>query len=124
MVSKSLRNIKHAQRESHFKRELAQLLQQIAADDAQLRDMFITRVALSANGGSLAIYLTLLEPNEEKLTVKLRHLVLYKPSLRSSLAKNHHSHHIPELVFKIDEQVKKQQRIDQIFDELKNKGEL
>jgi len=100
------------------------LIQQIAVDDEKLRDLFVTRVSLSANRGSCTIFLAMMEPNEEKLQEKLRHLVLYKPSLRTSLAKASHARGVPMLFFKIDDQIKKQHRIDQLFDELKNNGQL
>ncbi len=123
MSSKNLRNIKHAQRESLFKREIILLLQQIATDDPQLQSVFVTRVSLSANRGSLHIFLSSSEANEQTLTEKLRRLVLYKPSLRNSIAKMNHARTVPDIFFKIDDLVKKQQRMDELFEQIK-KDEL
>lgn len=125
MSSNSLRRIKHAQRESYFYREIVALLQQIAADDAALQDLIVTRVALSHNRGSCTVFLALINSTSEELfNEKLRQLVLYKPSIRSSLAKSSHARSVPELHFKYDDRLKKVQRIEQLLHELKESGEL
>ena len=89
----------------------------------KLRDLYINRVKLSADGSICTVFFHSnrgLEAFEE-----LRpELVLYKPSMRSALAKSIHSRRIPDLRFVYDEQFDKQRRVDDLIESLKQEGKL
>lgn len=124
MTVQTLRHIKHAQRESYFTREIVSLMQKIAMDDQKIFDLYVTRVSLSHNRGSCTVFLGTFNGNEEGFDEKLRQLVLYKPSLRTGLAKLSHTRCVPELFFRFDDRLKKIHRMEKIFDELKSTGQL
>jgi ribosome-binding factor A len=116
MISRSLRNIKHAQRESYYFRELSSLVQQIIAEDTSISDLVMTRVSLSPSRGSLTLFIGTLNPvDQETFDKKLRQLVLYKPSIRAALAKVSTTRYTPEIIFKFDTHLEKQHRMDQLF---------
>ncbi len=51
-------------------------------------------------------------------------LKLYKPSLRGALAKSIQARYTPQLIFKFDEQYEKEEKMNQLFNSLREKGEL
>ncbi len=116
-------DIKRAQRESYYFREIANLFRQIAIDEPRLNGMFINKVNLSSDGGTCVI-LFLTEKGKEEFEVKLKTLVLYKASLRASLAKMSHGRYTPKLVFRYDEGYEKTEKINLLIDKLKSEGRL
>ena len=123
MTNQRVRDIKHAQRESFLLQEIANFFMQIMRDEPRLQGLYISRVKLSPDRGSCTIFFYTpggMDDFEDKRPT----LVLYKPSLRTALAKSMHSRYVPELIFKYDEQVDKQRRIDELIEKLKEEGKL
>ena len=107
------RDIKRAQKESHLMREISNLILKITLDEPALANLFVSRVKLSPDKSIAYVYMT--APTPEEFETKRPTLVLYKPSIRSSLAQILDSRHTPNLVFLFDDGSEKQSRIEQLF---------
>src|SRR5436309_8367 len=101
-MSKQQQEIKKAQKESYFFKEIAQLFRQITIDEPSLNVLFINKVSLSSDGGKCVV-LFLASNGRAEFEAKLPTLILYKPSLRAALAKTSHGRYVPNLVFRYDE---------------------
>ncbi len=123
MNNPRVKTIKHAQRESFFFKEIGNLFMQISKDDPRLQSLSITRAKLSPDRGKCTIYFYI-EGGLAAFEEKRPFLILYKPSLRSALSKVVHSRYVPQLVFAFDQQFETQQRVENLLEDLKNKGEL
>ena len=122
-MSKQQQEIKKAQRESYYFKEIAQFFRQITIDEPRLNGIFINRVSLSSDGGTcVVLFLATNGPTE--FEEKLRTLILYKPSLRSALAKTSHGRYTPNLIFRYDEDQEKVEKINRLLDKLKEEGKL
>ncbi len=122
-MSKQQQEIRKAQRESYFHQEISKLFRQIAIDESSLNGLFINRVQLSSDGGTCVV-LFLATNGRPEFEEKLPTLVLYKPSMRSALAKTSHGRYTPNLVFRYDEDYEKVEKINQLLDTLKAEGRL
>ena len=122
-MSKQQQEIKRAQKESYFFREISQFFHQIAVDEPRLNGIFINRVSLSSDGGTCVV-LFLATNGREEFEQKLSTLILYKPSLRSALAKTSHGRYTPNLIFRYDEDHEKVEKINRLIDKLKDEGRL
>jgi len=116
-------DIKRAQRESYYYKEISQLLHQIAADDNRISGLFINRIELSSDGGTCTI-LFLTQNGKPEFEEKLKSLVLYKASLRTALAKMAHGRYTPKLFFRYDDTHEKTEKIHTLIDSLKKEGRL
>jgi ribosome-binding factor A len=123
MNNDGVRNIKIAQKESLLLREISSLFMKTAADDPRLSRLTINRVKLSTDKGSCSIFFYT-KGGQKEFKDLLEVLKLYKPSLRSALAKSIKSRYTPELIFKYDEQYEKEEKLNQLLESLKAKGEL
>ena len=121
--SSRVRDIKHAQRESFLLKEISSFFMQIVQDDPQLSSLFINRVSLSPDRGSVTIYFYTPD-GLSAFEQRRKALVLYKPSLRSALSKVMHSRYVPELRFAFDQQYEKQQRVEGILEDLKREDKF
>jgi len=110
--------IKRAQKESLLLQEFSKLLLSISRDDSRLQGISISRVKVSSDKSVCTVFFVALG-GEPDFQDKLKILVLYKPSLRKAIGIAIPSRYVPELVFKFDDQFEKQQRIDAIFDSIK-----
>lgn len=115
--------IKHAQRESFFLREVSELFLQLSMDDVRLQELYITRVDLSPDRGMCTIFFHT-PGGRASFEQKMPTLILYKPSLRSALAKASHSRYVPDLRFSYDEGMDQHNRIEDLFNKLKDEGKL
>ncbi len=114
-----VRNIKLAQKESLLLREISRLFMEKAMDDEQLRQVTINRVELAPSKAVCTVFFYTPEGAAAFREI-LEHLKLYKPSLRSAIAKKLDSRYVPDLVFKFDETFEKEFRIDQILQKIKD----
>jgi ribosome-binding factor A len=120
-MSSSVSQVKRAQKESLFFREISQLFLQASLDDNRLQGLYVNRVQLSPDKGHCTIFFyTAL--GEEYFNTVLSVLTLYKPSLRKALAQTIASRYTPELVFKFDKQFEKQQRLEALIEDVRTKG--
>lgn len=116
-------DIKRAQKESYYFKEIANLFRKIAIDDSRLNGIFINKVTLSSDGG-ICVVLFLAQNGIAEFEEKLKTLVLYKPSLRTALAKMSHGRYTPNLIFRYDEDHAKTEKIHLLLDKLKKEGRL
>ncbi len=115
--------IKHAQKESLLLRHLSTFFLQITLDEKELAGFAVNRVKLSPDKGMCTILLIApggMKEFEEKKGL----LILYKPSLRSAIAKVINGRYTPDFVFAYDEAFEKQQRVNDIIEKLKDEGKL
>jgi ribosome-binding factor A len=119
MIGKTNPHIKRAQKESLLVRELSKLLLYITLDHPELQGLFINRVELSPDRSVCYIYFYAVGGIED-YRKRIATLILYKPSLRKSLATAMPARHTPNLVFKFDEQFEKQQRIEHLLESIKD----
>lgn len=115
--------IKHAQRESTLLKEVAHGLSNIIAQDPRLEGLYVNRVKLTPDRSLCIIYMV----SSQGLTdyeTKRPFLVLYKPSLRTLIAKNLEGRYTPQLRFEYDSSFEKQRSVDELIDRLKEEGKL
>jgi len=123
MSRKNTSNVRHAQRTALLLRELSALFLQITQDNEKLRELYVNRVKLSPDGGMCIIFFH--SNSGPEAFERLRpELVLYKPSMRTSLAKLVHSRRVPDLRFAYDDQFDKHRRVDDLIESLKQEGKL
>jgi ribosome-binding factor A len=122
-MSKQQQEIRKAQKESYFHREISNLFLQITIDEPRLTGLFINRVTLSPDGGTCVV-LFLAANGRPEFEEKLPMLVLYKPSMRAALAKTSRGRYTPNLVFRYDEDYEKVEKINRLLDTLKAEGKL
>ncbi len=119
-MASSVSNVKRAQKESLLFREISQLFLQATMDDPRLRGIFVNRVHLSPDKGLCTVYFYTAE-GEEHFNQILHTLTLYKPSLRKALASTIKGRYVPDLLFKFDKQFEKQQRIEELIEQVRTK---
>jgi len=122
-MSKQQRDIKKAQKESYFYREFSTLFSLLTIDEPRLSGLFINKVNLSSDGGICTV-LFLASNGKAEFEEKLPILILYKPSLRTALAKTSQSRYVPNLIFRYDEGQEKVDKINRLIDKLKDEGKL
>ncbi len=122
-MSKQQQEIRKAQKESYFYQEISKLFRQITIDESSLNGLFINRVQLSSDGGTCVV-LFLATNGRVEFEEKLPTLVLYKPSMRSALAKTSSGRYTPNLIFRYDEDYEKVEKINRLLDTLKAEGKL
>ena len=118
MINRRIQDIKRAQKESFLFREVSTHLAQLFAENKDLNSMVPTRVKLSPDKGRCTIFFTV-PGGEQEFKEKLQTLILYKPSLRSALAKSMQSRYTPDITFKYDAVLEKARHIDDLLDSLK-----
>jgi len=118
MFKKHVQTIKKAQKEAHILKELSKLFLRIVLDDKELEELSISRVKLSADNSICNVFFYT-PTGAEGFEAQFPRLVLYKPSLRKALSQALALRHTPNLKFKYDKHVEKQQRIDQLLNEIK-----
>ncbi len=119
MIGKANSHIKRAQKESLLLRELSKLLMQITMDNRELQGIFVNRVKLSPDRSICLVYFYCAD-GAEGFKKRMPLLILYKPSLRKALATAIPSRYTPELMFKFDRQFEKQQRIENLLEQIKH----
>ena len=122
-MNKQQQEIRKAQRESYFYREISSLFLRITIDEPRLNGLYINKVSLSSDGGTCVV-LCLATNGKAEFEEKLPILILYKPSLRSALAKTSHGRYTPNLIFRYDEGQEKTDKINRLIDKLKDEGKL
>jgi len=119
MVGKQTRNIKFSQKEALLLREISQLIHQVTLDEPSLVGIFVTSVKLSANKSLLTVFFSTPTATEQDFKEKLKTLILYKPSIRSSLSKKIAGRYTPNIVFKFDKHREKQQKIESLLEQVR-----
>jgi ribosome-binding factor A len=123
MIHDGVKPIKLSQKESLLLREISSLFIKTSADDPRLVRLTITRVSLSSDKSSCSVYFYTpggLQEFKELLEL----LKLYRSSLRTALAKSIKARYTPQLIFKYDEQLEKETKMNQLLDSIKSKDNL
>ena len=123
MNSSRQKEIRHAQRESFLLRELSTFFLRITQDEPSFSVIYIDRVKLSSDS-SLCTVFFYSDQGKEAFEKVMPQLILYKPSIRASLAKVSSGRYVPQLKFRYAEQIDKQRRVDELIDRLKREGKL
>jgi len=118
MNHSKLSDIKRSQKESLLLREISKLYFEASLDDKTLQEFQISRVKLSKDKGICFVFFYC-SNGEDYFNEKLSTLKLYKPSLRSALAKTIKGRYVPDLVFKYDSEFEKQKKIEELLDKIK-----
>lgn len=114
-------NVKRAQKESLLFREISQLFLQASMDDSRLQGLFVNRVHLSPDKSMCSVYFYSAQ-GEQYFKELLHTLTLYKPSMRKALAATIRGRYVPDLIFKFDKQFEKQQRIEALIEQVREKN--
>jgi ribosome-binding factor A len=122
MTQSTVKSIKNAKKESLIFREVSSLFLNLILDQPGLSDMTINRIELSRDGGICFVFFYTAQ-GEESFIQKLPLLILYKPSLRKALAQKIVSRYTPDLVFRFDNTLEKQHRIESLLDTIKKTEE-
>src|SRR2546422_786271 len=120
--SPRLREIKHAQREAQLLREISNFFLRITLDEPRLHGIYISRVKLGANRAMCTVFFYTpggLSDYEAKRPL----LVMYKPTLRTALAKSLNGRYTPDLTFDFDAQYEKQRKVDDLLEQLQREEE-
>ena len=123
MNQKRKSDIRHAQRESFFLREISQFFLRIAQDEPRLSTLYIDQARLSSDGGNCTFYFYSSKGKDE-FNALLPLLILYKPSMRASLAKIVSRRYVPQLIFMYAEYADKQRSVENLIETLKKEGKL
>lgn len=123
MNNKRVSDIKRAQKASLLLRTISELFTRAAQDNNELLGVYVNRVELSPDKSTCYV-LFCAHGGKKEFDEKFELLKLYKPSLRAALAKQINGRYTPEIVFKFDECDVKVQRIEQLLEDLKDKGDL
>ena len=122
-MNQQFKEIKRARKESLLLREISNFFLRIAQEEPKLQDLYIVRVRLSTDYGICSVFFHTAE-GKAAFQEKLRLLILYKPSLRSAIAKSIKGRYTPNLIFKYDEDFDKQKKVDDLIEKLKTEGKL
>lgn len=117
MAGSQQRDIKRAQKEKQLSRELSNMLIRIQQDDPSIQGLYINSLRLSPDR-SMCTVLFAAAGNKEEFDKKLPFLILYKPSLRTGLAKALNARYTPDLVFEYDSVSDKQKRIESLLTQI------
>ncbi len=117
------KDIKKAQKESLLLREISGLLLQAGMDDPRLQKVTVSRVSLSDDKGTCTVFFYTSQ-GKKAFEEILEILKLYKPSLRAALAKKIRGRYTPNLVFRFDDQIEKSEKMNALFQQLKEKGDV
>ncbi len=112
-------DIKRAQKASLLLKVISQLYWEATRDDKELSGLFISRVEVSQDKGMCYVFFYTPE-GQEFFNEKLKTLKLYKPSLRAALSKQIPGRYTPDILFKFDSQQKKIDRLESLFESVKD----
>jgi ribosome-binding factor A len=117
-----VKGIKQAQRERLLLREVSDLFLQVSHDDPRLQGLIVSRIMLSPDRSTCSIFFYT-EEGQKAFEDKIDILKLYRPSMRTALARRINARYTPELIFKFDTLFEKQQRIESIIESISEQEE-
>ena len=122
-MNRQFKEIKRARKESLLLKEISNFFLRIAQEEPNLQGLYISHVSLSSDYGICSVFFHTSD-GKEKFKKQLPLLILYKPSLRSAIAKAVEGRYTPNLIFKYDEVFDKQQKVNELIEKLKTEGKL
>lgn len=118
-------DVKRERKKSMYLRELSTFIDSIAQEQPAVREIYLSRLELSADGGICYLYfatITAVDPEnagiKERFDKAFEILKLYKPSLRKALAQGLQARYTPDLMFLFDEKREKIDRINELLDQV------
>ena len=114
------KSVKFAQKEAQLLREFSLIYMQLCMDESSLSTLVVGRVGLSQDKGICTIFFHS-ALGEEDYIEKRKTLVLYKPSIRSALAKAIRGRYTPQLIFRYERNYAKQKRLEELLDSVKER---
>lgn len=123
MSEKKQTDVRRAQKEKLYYKEISKLFLQISMDDNILSGLYVNSIKLSPDK-SVCTVSFISDKGEKDFKERLPNLILYKPSLRKAISQNIQSRYTPQLKFKYDTQFEKQRKIEELFDRLKVENKL
>jgi len=125
MYKSNTSDIKRERKKAQFLRELSSFIDTIADEQPAVREVYLSRLELSADGGICYLYFSTMVPKDPEsedaqriFKEALDVLKLYKPSLRKSLAQSLQARYTPDLIFLFDEKREKIDRINSLLDQV------
>ncbi len=125
MYKSTTADVKRERKKSMYLRELSAFIDTIAEEQPAVREVYLSRLELSADGGICYLYFAAIAPvnaeqpsAEERYVHALDILKLYRPSLRKALAHGLQARYTPELMFLFDEKREKLDRINELLDKV------
>jgi ribosome-binding factor A len=115
--------IRRAKKAALFLREISDLFFQAAQDNEQLKGLYPNRVTFSADTGICTV-LFFSPHGKAHFDERLSILKLFKPSLRSAIAKRIPMRRVPDFIFKYDDDFEKEKKLDTLIDTLKAEGKF
>ena len=124
MQQLAVKNIKRAQKESIYFREVSSLFLKVTLDDKKLDGLIVNRVRLTPDKKICKVYFCMHQGKKHFDENVFGLLKCYKPSLRTAIAKNVSGRYVPDFVFYYDVEQEKQEKISALIDKLKEEGRL
>lgn len=132
MHRSSTADVKRERKKSLYLRELSIFIDSVAEEQPAVREIYLSRLELSADGGICYLYFAAISPTEENQATPLARfeealevLKLYKPSLRKALSQVIQARYTPDLMFLFDEKREKIDRINELLDQVEQElGEI
>lgn len=121
MSQSNLAEVRREKKKSFLLHEISALVHRVTQDERDVAAVYITKVDLSRDTGICYVYFSTHEDKPSKQDVfdrALSVLKLYKPSIRSALAKSMNSRYTPQLVFLFDKKKEKVDRINKLLDKV------
>jgi len=122
-MNQRFKEIKRARKESLLLKEISNFFLRIVQEEPSLQGLYISHVRLSSDYGICSVFFHTSD-GKKKFEEQLPLLILYKPSLRSAIAKVVEGRYTPNLIFKYDEIFDRQKKVDELIEKLKNEGKL
>ena len=110
-MKSSVYTIKREQKKSLYLQKLTTILYQLSEEVPFLRNVYVSHIELSADGGICYLYFATFpdatKSPEEVFEEALYHLKIYKTSMRKAFAKIINARYCPDLMFLFDEKYEK-----------------
>jgi ribosome-binding factor A len=126
MYKSTTADVKRERKKSLFLRELSVFVDTISQEQPALREVYLSRLELSADGGICYLYFAAIAPMsdaqpvsaEDRYKAALEVLKLYRPSIRKALAQALQARYTPDLIFMFDEKREQIDRINELLDQV------
>lgn len=117
-MTKTVSDIKRAQKESLLLRELSIYFMHITQDDDRIKGLALNRVKLSKDKSTCMLFFYSPE-GQDHFQRLMPYLILYKPAMRKALAQSITSRYTPQLIFKFDDPYEKHLELEKLLEQLK-----
>lgn len=109
-------DVRRAQKESLLFRAFSEIYSELVREEPQLQGIYVNKVSLSKDKGTCTILFFC--EDQAKFQEVFPTLILYKPSMRKSIAQKISARYIPELRFVFDKKCERQQNLEAALHEV------